>query len=61
MKIDYDKIMERANTLYADAALTRMGVPKEDIAYMAPEQFPKIYSEQLKCFAKAIVEAINND
>lgn len=59
MNLNYDEIIKAADTYYAEAALKRMGISKEDTAYMAPEQLPRIQSEQLKCFARALIEAIN--
>jgi len=54
--LDEDKILERANELYAAKKLRKK---PEDIYFVAPECRPKIASDQVKCLLAAIVEALN--
>ena len=54
-KLDYNKILGRANTFYA-VAKAEKGL---DIKYTAPEAMPQIQSDQVKSAIKAIVEELN--
>ena len=54
--IDLNDVMDRANAYYAVAKASQFNV---DIHYMAPEQLPKIESNQVKALAKALCETIN--
>ena len=58
-QLKFDDILQRANTLYAVEKTKHL--PKETIMYMAPELFPTIQSDQVKCIVRALVEAINSD
>lgn len=59
MKLDYDSILQRADILYGAAKTSH--IPQEDLAYWAPERFPKIQSEQVKCMLEALIEAIKDN
>jgi len=61
MKLDFDRIMGRANAYYAEAKFKKEGVPHEDILFMAPEHFPVIGSDQVKAVLKALIEEINKE
>lgn len=52
----FDAIMKRADALYA--AEKTKHVPKETLMYWAPEMFPRIQSEQVKCMLRALLEAL---
>lgn len=54
MKIDYNKILENANKLYA---LDKSRI--EDISRLKPEQIPSITSSQVTSMMKALVMEIN--
>jgi hypothetical protein len=58
MQLNYEEILDKANARYATAWSKRSGI---DISYMAPEQLPKIESEQVKCVLRALVEASNDN
>lgn len=58
-QLNFEHIMQRANTLYAVEKTKHL--PKETIMYMAPELFPTIQSDQVKCIVRALVEAINSN
>lgn len=58
-KLDYDKVLERANELYCKEKLKH--VSPSSLSYMAPELFPQIQSDQVKSILQALVEAINNE
>jgi hypothetical protein len=55
MKLDFTRIMLRANMHYAEAKLGK------DAVYAAPEQLPKIQSDQVKAVLKALIEEINKE
>ena len=54
--VDVDEVLREANVLYAEARLREAGM---DPRYLAPEAFPTIQSEQVKCLARALVNHIN--
>lgn len=54
MKLDFDTILKRAEELYAATKLS-----PETLKYTAPELFPTIQSDQVKCVLRALVEALN--
>ena len=56
MQLSYEEILNKANARYAAAWAKRNSA---DIRYRAPEQLPKIESEQVKCVLRALVEAVN--
>ena len=55
--LDFAAIMERADTLYAQEKTKN--IPRETLAYWAPEMFPKIQSDQIKCVLRALLEALD--
>jgi hypothetical protein len=57
MKLNYRDILAIANAKYGIRSLRRQ---KRDPRYVAPEDIPRIESEQVKCMLEALVEAINN-
>lgn len=57
MTLNYDKLLNKANILYGIAAIKRQC---RDPFYVAPEEFPEIASEQVKCFFRALVEELNS-
>lgn len=59
--ITEEEVLEWANILYADAKTKQCGFSQEDTKYWAPEQFPQIESEQVKCLAKSLVKFINRE
>lgn len=58
MKLDVEEIIHEADILYAEAKLVGSGV---DVRYMAPEQLPRIVSDQVKAMGRAIINAINRE
>jgi len=52
----FDAIMQRADALYA--AEKTKHLPRGTIMYWAPEMFPRIQSQQVKCMLRALLEAI---
>ena len=58
-KIDYDKVLEKANELYVIEKTKH--VNPESMAYWAPEMFPKIESNQVKCMLRALVDELNKE
>lgn len=62
LKLDYDKVLKRANELYKQVKLQSMPPDEaKHFAYTAPELLPDIRSEQVKAVLQALVEAINMD
>jgi len=57
--IDYDRLLDRADAIYAELKLKKAGYTREQIMYMAPEQFPRIGSDQIKALARALVDEIS--
>ncbi len=55
--LDINTILDRADVLYASEKLKHL--PASDIRYLAPEQLPRIQSDQVKALAAALVEALN--
>lgn len=55
MKLDIEKILARADDMYAEA---KCG---DSVYYMAPELRPRIKSEQVRSAVRAIVEALNDE
>ena len=58
-QLDYKSILERANLLYAVEKTKHL--PASTIRYWAPEQFPKIQSNQVKCILQALTQATNQE
>lgn len=56
MYINYKYVEDLANAAYAKIKLARSGL---DYNYTAPEAMPKIESEQVKCFMRALISEIN--
>jgi len=52
----FDAIMQRADALYA--AEKTKHLPRGTIMYWAPEMFPRIQSQQVKCMLRALLEAL---
>ena len=59
MKLEYNKILEKANHLYADTKLKQMQISDDSVKYLAPEQIPQIQSDQVKMVLKALIDEIN--
>ncbi len=55
--LDFDTIMTRADTLYA--LEKTKNIPEETLKSWAPEVFPKIRSNQVKCVLRALLEALD--
>jgi hypothetical protein len=56
-KVSYETVLKRANEIYC--AEKTKNLKPEDMAYWAPEMFPKIESNQVKSMLKALVEEMN--
>lgn len=59
MKLDKEKIWQKANAIYGVRKLLANGYKEKDLAYVAPEMYPKIPSNQVYAIMEAIVDAIN--
>lgn len=56
--INYDRVLEAADRTYGLTKARKFG---QDPAYMAPEQFHHIESDQIKAICEALVDAVNQE
>ncbi len=57
-RINYNSVLERANTLYASEKLAQKAMTLKDARYLA-QSIPKIESEQVKAVTRVLVDELN--